>query len=130
MVGKAATVFEILIFVPVIAMVVLGLIKWHHNPFVPLVPPNQPFSKVFGVGLALGLWLYSGYEQLSTVAEEVENPAAQLSASACAGGAVIDCDVLSADIGGLGCGRQLAAVERWILLGPQPCSSAAPGSAT
>ncbi|HEY1271638.1 MAG TPA: APC family permease, partial [Terriglobales bacterium] len=27
-----------------------------------------------GVGLALGLWLYSGYEQCSTVAEEVENP--------------------------------------------------------
>jgi amino acid transporter len=26
------------------------------------------------VGLALGLWLYSGYEQCSTVAEEVENP--------------------------------------------------------
>ena len=61
MVGKAATVFEIFIFVPVIAMIVLGLAKWHHNPFVPLVPPNQPFAKVFGVGLALGLWLYSGY---------------------------------------------------------------------
>ena len=30
--------------------------------------------RVFGVGLALGLWLYSGYEQLSTVAEEVDNP--------------------------------------------------------
>jgi amino acid transporter len=30
--------------------------------------------QVFGVGLALGVWLYSGYEQLSTVAEEVENP--------------------------------------------------------
>jgi amino acid transporter len=30
--------------------------------------------QIFGVGLALGLWLYSGYEQLSTVAEEVENP--------------------------------------------------------
>ncbi len=73
MVGKAATVFEIFIFVPVIAMIVLGLAKWHHNPFVPLVPPNQPFAKVFGVGLALGLWLYSGYEQLSSVAEEVEN---------------------------------------------------------
>jgi amino acid transporter len=26
------------------------------------------------VGLAIGLWLYSGYEQSSTVAEEVENP--------------------------------------------------------
>ena len=29
---------------------------------------------MFGVGLALGLWLYSGYEQCSTVAEEVDNP--------------------------------------------------------
>jgi len=74
MVGKAATAFEIFIFIPVIAMTVLGLAKWHHNPFVPLVPPNQPFSKVFGVGLALVIWGYSGYEQLSTVAEDVENP--------------------------------------------------------
>jgi amino acid transporter len=74
MVGKAATAFEIFIFIPVIAMIVIGLAKWHHNPFLPFVPPNKPFSQVFGVGLALGLWLYSGYEQLSTVAEEVENP--------------------------------------------------------
>ena len=74
MVGKVATALEIFIFLPVIVMIVMGLSKWHHNPFVPLVPPNQPFAKVFGVGLALGLWLYSGYEQLSTVAEEVENP--------------------------------------------------------
>jgi amino acid transporter len=50
------------------------LLKWQHNPFSPLVPPHQPLFKVFGVGLALGLWLYSGYEQLSTVAEEVEDP--------------------------------------------------------
>jgi amino acid transporter len=34
------------------------------------VPPFQ----VFGVGLALGLWLYSGYEQCSSVAEEIDNP--------------------------------------------------------
>src|SRR5581483_10172810 len=25
-------------------------------------------------GLALGLWIYSGYEQLSTVSEEIEQP--------------------------------------------------------
>jgi len=74
MVGKAATAFEVFIFIPVIALIVIGLTKWHHNPFIPFVPPNKPISQVFGVGLALGLWLYSGYEQLSTVAEEVENP--------------------------------------------------------
>ena len=74
MVGKVATALEIFIFVPVITMIVMGLVRWHHNPFVPLIPPHQPTFKIFGVGLALGLWLYSGYEQLSTVAEEVENP--------------------------------------------------------
>ena len=74
MVGKVATALEIFIFVPVITMVVIAFLHWHHNPFVPLIPPHQPTFKIFGVGLALGLWLYSGYEQLSTVAEEVENP--------------------------------------------------------
>ena len=74
MVGKISTAFELFVFIPVIALIVVGLTKWQHNPFVPFVPPNQPLGTVFGVGLALGLWLYSGYEQLSTVAEEVENP--------------------------------------------------------
>jgi amino acid transporter len=74
MVGQVATALEIFIFVPVTTMIVMGLMNWHHNPFVPLIPPHQPTFKIFGVGLGLGLWLYSGYEQLSTVAEEVENP--------------------------------------------------------
>jgi amino acid transporter len=74
MVGKVATALELFIFVPVMTMIVIALARWRHNPFVPLVPPHQPTFKIFGVGLALGLWLYSGYEQLSTVAEEVENP--------------------------------------------------------
>src|SRR5579872_4208276 len=74
MVGQVATALEFFIFVPVMTMIVLALLHWHHNPFVPLIPPHQSRFKIFGVGLALGLWLYSGYEQLSTVAEEVENP--------------------------------------------------------
>ncbi len=74
MVGQVATVLEIFIFIPVITMVVIALAHWHHNPFQPWVVPHQATFKVFGVGLALGLWLYSGYEQLSTVAEEVEDP--------------------------------------------------------
>jgi amino acid transporter len=73
-VGKFATALELFILLPVLVMVVMGLAKWKHNPFVPVVPPHQPLFSVFGVGLALGLWLYSGYEQCSTVAEEVENP--------------------------------------------------------
>jgi amino acid transporter len=73
-VGKLATALSFLILLPVAAMCVMAIPKFHHNPFVPVVPPHAPLFQVFGVGLALGLWLYSGYEQLSTVAEEVDNP--------------------------------------------------------
>jgi amino acid transporter len=74
MVGRVATILEISILLPIIALCVIAATKWHDNPFSPLVPPHVPRFKVFGVGLTLGLWLYSGYEQVSSVAEEVENP--------------------------------------------------------
>jgi amino acid transporter len=74
MVGALATVLEILILLPVVALCVIAATKWQHNPFIPFIPPHVPPFQVFGVGLALGLWLYSGYEQMSSVAEEVENP--------------------------------------------------------
>jgi amino acid transporter len=73
-VARVATALELFVLAPIAVMVFIGFTKWHHNPFVPLIPPHRPVFQVFGVGLALGLWLYSGYEQLSTVAGEVENP--------------------------------------------------------
>ncbi len=74
LVGRVSTILEIAVLVPVLVMTVIALAHAHHNPFVPLTPPNKPFTQVFGVGLALGVWLYSGYEQLSTVAQEVCDP--------------------------------------------------------
>ncbi len=73
-VGIVATVLEIFVLLPVVALCVVSIPQWKHQPFSPLVPPNRPLFQIFGVGLALGLWAYSGYEQLSNVAEEVENP--------------------------------------------------------
>jgi amino acid transporter len=73
-VGTVATALETFIFLPLIALCVIAALHWRHNPFSPLVPPHVPPFQVFGVGLALGIWLYSGYEQVSSVAEEVENP--------------------------------------------------------
>jgi amino acid transporter len=74
MVGRLATALEIFALSPVIVLCLLSLAKWRYNPFSPFVPPDRPPYQVFGVGLALALWAYSGYEQLSSVAEEVENP--------------------------------------------------------
>jgi len=74
MVGTVATILEISILAPIVVLCAIAAAKWQHNPFTPLIPPHVPPFQVFGVGLALGLWLYSGYEQVSSVAEEVENP--------------------------------------------------------
>jgi amino acid transporter len=74
MVGRVATILEIAVLIPVAAMCLMSVRMWHQNPFSPWIPPRTGVFQVFGVGLALGIWLYSGYEQLSTVAEEVEDP--------------------------------------------------------
>lgn len=74
MVGAVSTVLEFSVLIPVFALCLIAAPKWHFSPFHPFVPPHVPAFQVFGVGLALGLWLYSGYEQCSSVAEEIENP--------------------------------------------------------
>ncbi len=74
MVGVVSTLLEFSILIPVLLLCVMAAMKWHHNPFHPFTPPGVPAVQVFGVGLALGLWLYSGFEQCSSVAEEIDNP--------------------------------------------------------
>jgi amino acid transporter len=75
LVGNLTLVLLTMSFVPVVAFVVLGYHHAHFNPFHPFMPTNRPWREAYGVGLALALWSYSGYEQLSTVIEEVETPA-------------------------------------------------------
>lgn len=74
MVGIVATILEFSVLVPILILCFIAALHWHHNPSHPFIPPHVPPFQVFGVGLALGLWLYSGYEQCSSVAEEIENP--------------------------------------------------------
>jgi amino acid transporter len=74
MVGVVATILGICILLPVAALCLVAIGKWQHNPFLPITPPHLPPFQIFGVGLALGLWLYSGYEQCSSVAEEIDHP--------------------------------------------------------
>jgi len=73
-VGNVTKVLLLSVLVPVAVFTVLGFMHRHGNPFVPLTPTGKPWREVYGVGLALALWLYSGYEQLSTITEEVEQP--------------------------------------------------------
>jgi amino acid transporter len=74
LVGSLTLVLLVVSFIPVIIFVVLGFHQAHFNPFQPLLPAGRPWREAYGVGLALALWSYAGYEQLSTVIEEVEKP--------------------------------------------------------
>jgi amino acid transporter len=75
LVGKLTLILLLIMFIPVLVFVVLGFHHAHFNPFHPFFPTGKPWQGAFGVGLAIALWSYAGYEQLSTVIEEVENPA-------------------------------------------------------
>jgi amino acid transporter len=75
LVGKLTLILLLIMAVPLVVLVVLGFHHAHFNPFQPFFPTGKPWQGAFGVGLALALWSYAGYEQLSTVIEEVENPA-------------------------------------------------------
>ena len=74
LVGQLTLLLLVASFIPVIAFIVLGYHQAHFNPFHPFFPAGKPWREAYGVGLSLALWSYAGYEQLSTVIEEVDSP--------------------------------------------------------
>lgn len=74
LVGNTSVVLTVLIFLPFLAMTLLGLLQWRHNPFEPFIHPEKGTLAAFGDGLLIAIWLYSGFEKLSVNAEEIENP--------------------------------------------------------
>jgi len=74
LVGVTSVVLTILLLLPFLFMTLLGLIQWRYNPLVPFAPPGVGWIEAFGSSLMIAVWLYSGYEKLTTNAGEVENP--------------------------------------------------------
>jgi amino acid transporter len=75
MVGNASIVLTIALLAPFVVMTVLGVAGWKVSPFAPFANPARGgILPAFGASLGLSIFLYSGYDKLSSVAEEVENP--------------------------------------------------------
>jgi amino acid transporter len=77
LVALGSTLFSILILAPFVALIVVGLAKWQFDPFTPVTVPDAPLfgtGGVFALGLAIGVWMYSGYESMSTLSGEIRNP--------------------------------------------------------
>jgi amino acid transporter len=74
LVGITSVVLTVILFLPFLFMTLLGIVQWRYNPLVPFAPPGMGVLEAFGASLMIAVWLYSGYEKLTTNAGEVENP--------------------------------------------------------
>jgi len=73
-VGTVSTVISVFVLIAFGFVAAVGFAQWQTNPFVPFIPPGQSLLQSVGYGLAIGMWVYSGYESMSTVAGEIKDP--------------------------------------------------------
>lgn len=77
-VGIVSTVLSILVIVAFGMVAIIGFTNWTQNPMIPFTPEPvvDPTDWIFyiGGGISLGMWMYSGYESMSTIAGEVKDP--------------------------------------------------------
>lgn len=77
-VGRVSTILSTLVIVAFGMVAIVGFLNWNTSPVQPFTPePITGFETAFlyvGSGIAVGMWMYSGYESMSTLAGEVENP--------------------------------------------------------
>lgn len=71
---KLETVFTVLVLLAFGAVTVVGFLNWNYNPLEPLFNPEEGVFHSIGGGIAIIIWMYMGYECMSNMAGEMENP--------------------------------------------------------
>jgi len=71
--GHAALTLAVVGLLPIAALTVVGLGAARHTPWVPLVPEGQALETL-GLGLAVIMWNYSGWDTPATVLAETRAP--------------------------------------------------------
>ncbi len=73
-VGDSSKLFLVIVLAPFVLIMVIGLFKMQFNPTVPFTPEGLSPMEAFGAGLFVIMWNYSGWDGLSTVAGDIDNP--------------------------------------------------------
>lgn len=53
---------------------VIGFMHMSHNPFEPVVADGKTAAGSIGSSIAIGMWMYAGYESMSGLAGELKDP--------------------------------------------------------
>lgn len=74
-IGRVSTLFFALLALPFVALIFIGVTKVSGTAiFQPFVASGETVVSAVGAGMAVALWNYLGWDTLSTIAEEVEEP--------------------------------------------------------
>ena len=73
-VGRSAIHSFIAVTVPFLLFSILGAPQINKAPWIPLIPDGQALGQSLGLGLAVVMWNYLGWDNVSTFAGEVEKP--------------------------------------------------------
>ncbi len=73
-VGYVSSTIAILVMLAFVVVIAFGFANWQHDPFEPFIPPGDTLLQSVGAGIAIGIWVYSGYESMSTMAGELSDP--------------------------------------------------------
>lgn len=71
--GKVSTTIGLLILAMFILITVVGFLNVNYSPFDPMIVPGETFFTSLGAGIAIAIWLYSGYEAMSAIGDEVKD---------------------------------------------------------
>ena len=71
---RLETVLNILVFAAFALVTIVGFMNWNYNPVTPFYNPDEGMFSSIGGGIAIIIWMYCGYECMSNMAEELEDP--------------------------------------------------------
>lgn len=77
LVGQTSVVLSGVIIIPFVIMGLIAALRWQEAPGIPaltLVQPGEDLLAALAGGLGIAMWNYLGWDSLSTIAEEVEEP--------------------------------------------------------
>lgn len=73
-VAIVSTLISAFIVIAFAGIAIIGFTHMHYNPFEPVLAEGTTVVGSIGASIAIGMWMYAGYETMSSLAGELENP--------------------------------------------------------